>query len=212
METPENINDLRNQVRFVTLGGAPAQGSPVPDSELSARLEEALGGDDPDDLDLESLDCLGASTLTIGGVALPPPTLATMMLLQTVESPFASPQGRAPELADIYEFLYVCSRRGAALDTVARSRLASRQIRKSEALAAKAPEFYAKYLDAEIRLAESELSFRREVLDFAEGVGHFDVSEAAEAIDAYLDACVAGFEMLPAGGEDKKKAATTRNG
>lgn len=156
----------------------------------------------------EILPALGGAW-KIGGVAIPPPTAGSLMLLEWVDSPFVARSLRDLSAGDVFEALFIfCHGRDAARLLAVRAKI-DKAARQAFNDSAKTPEHLEVYLARIARDADDMAAWDAAVGDFAQSFEGFDFKEAAEVIGDYLKISMGGFAMIPQGEEEPKKKDLT---
>jgi len=156
----------------------------------------------------EILPALGGAW-KIGGVAVPPPTAGSLMLLEWLDSPFVARTLRDLSAGDVFEALFVFCHGREAAGFLARKSNIDKAAQKAFEETEKTPEHLEVYLARISRDADDMSAWDAAVGDFAQTFGGFDFKEAAEVIGEYLKVSMGGFAMIPQGEEEPKKKDLT---
>lgn len=154
--------------------------------------------------DLQTLSALD-SEWEINGVKVPQPTIAAIVLLSTVNSPFVSGDKEAKfDLRDTLEALYIIRERRKVKDLLVSPKLYEARMAKAKELAEKSPDYFREYLDAIDRHSQRD-EYAKGLFEFSESLGSMNIDGIALEIIEYINLCMTPFDMLPKNGNAEKK-------
>jgi len=145
-------------------------------------------------IDSESISFLGSS-FYVNSIEIPPPTTATLTLLEIVSSPYVFGEMMEASLYDTEEALYIMANKKECLPLL-----------------------------ADIKTGGKKTAFTNNVLDWSECLGNFDLIETSHKVQQALQWALSGFELLPGKASEadmigvegvstgKKKESSTLNG
>jgi len=199
----------KEQVRLADYVNRPRRET---DKDLQRQLNESLRTESDAQVSEETLAALGGEE-KISRFTIPQPTMGVFPLLEIIASPFLKPGSPEITLREVYETLYVITRRQEAVPGIYRAFRADERLKSAQGIAERSPDFYYVYLRALAEFADRRAEFDIEVAKFAEELGVFDMLEAIRIVNDYLNAATGGFSMLPDDAKESgKKKDSTSNG
>lgn len=194
------LSDYANKPRFET------------DKDMDRQIKESLRTETDAQISEETFAALGGRE-KVAKLAVPQPSMGVFPLLEMIDSPFLKGDSNTEiKLQQVFEALYVIVKRKDAVSPIYRAFRANERLLTATKSANQSPDFFYVYLRAIAEFADFRSDFDLEVAEFADSLGVFNMLNAIQLINDYLDTSTGGFSMIPAGKSDDKKKDSTSNG
>ena len=134
-----------------------------------------------------------------------------VLLLDMINSPFINGSGEC-SIQEVISAMFVICKREKAADYIYGITRSEKAISNTAELAKQSEAHYAQYLKALDINSHRWIEFDKQVTEFSNKIGSFDLLSAVLDLKEYLNTCLAIFGHVPKNNSDNKKKDMTLNG